>query len=156
MRDLLCRFVLGVTLALIASSVPQGARAAAPAGRYTVSNGTVLDQKTGLTWQQSTVNTTYSYGDAMTYCSGNTPALPGSGWRLPTMKELLSIVDDRAATPPTLDTAFFLSAQAGWYWTGTPSALMASNVWIVTFGNGGVFSKDITLPATTAYIRCVR
>lgn len=151
---LMSRF--GFAVALIATALPARSEAAAPAGRYTVSNGTVLDQKTGLTWQQSTSTTGYNYTDAVAYCSANTPALPGANWRLPNLKELLSIVDERAATPPTLDTSYFLSAQSGWYWTGTASALMANNVWIVTFGNGGAFSKDITLPSTGAYVRCVR
>jgi len=154
MSHCLSRFALA--FALLVSLFAGRSQAAAPAGRYTVSNGTVLDQKTGLTWQQSTSTTGYNYTDAVTYCSANTPALPGAGWRLPNLKELLSLVDDRAATPPTIDGAFFLAAQAGWYWTGTPSALMASNVWVVTFGNGGAFSKDITLPSTGAYVRCVR
>jgi hypothetical protein len=147
---------LACAVGVIGLLCPARSDAAAPAGRYSASGGTVLDQKTGLTWQQSTSTTTYSFADATTYCSGNTPALPGGGWRLPSMKELLSIVDDRAATAPTIDTTYFLSAQAGWYWTSTLSALMASNAWIVTFGNGGVFSKDITLAVDTSFVRCVR
>ena len=60
-------------------SVSSVVHAAAPVGRYAVSNGTVRDTKTGLNWQQAHV-TNLTQQDAVAYCLGQ-----GGGWRLPTV-----------------------------------------------------------------------
>lgn len=131
---------------------PARAPAAAPAGRYTASTGVVKDNKTGLYWQQPAAPTTYSLADAMTYCSSNTAALPGTGWRLPTVKELLTLVDDSVASPgPTIDASAFPSTPANVFWSSTPSGA-SSNFWYVNFFNGSATSYD----TLTGHVRCVR
>jgi hypothetical protein len=80
------RFVASAALFVLLVTVP--ALASAPAGRFTASAGVVHDSKTGLNWQQAVSTTLYTYASALTYCSGNVAALPGSGWRLPAIKEL--------------------------------------------------------------------
>ena len=59
-------------------------------------NGTVTDDCTDLVWQNSAL-TAMGWYEADTYCSANTPNLPGSGWRLPTISELRSLVKGCAA-----------------------------------------------------------
>ena len=82
-----CTLAAGVVLAGLGLTVRRVA-ADAPMGRYTLTNdkmltGTVYDNKTKLTWQQAVPSTTYNWSAAMSYCTGNVGALPGSGWRLP-------------------------------------------------------------------------
>jgi hypothetical protein len=140
------------TAALLSTS----AAANAPAGRYMASGGTVYDVKTKLTWQQ-TVSTTkgYTWADAKTYCSSAavSSALGGTGWRLPTVKELQSLVDDSQTTGPTIDSQFFSGTPSNVFWSSTPSASASSSAWSVYFSNG--VTNAIGVGSTYA-VRCVR
>ena len=56
-------------------------------------------------------------------------------WRLPTIQELLTLVDYER-TSPAIDPAFECSSE--WYWSSTPYASSPSLfAWIVSFGYGG-------------------
>jgi hypothetical protein len=62
-----------------------------PATRYQVNAegvASVTDTRTGLTWQRNIATESYTRSGAITYCSGL-----GTGWRLPTKKELLTLID---------------------------------------------------------------
>jgi Protein of unknown function (DUF1566) len=63
---------------------------------------------TKLTWQRSVPATTYAWDDARTLCSsGEVTSLGDSGWRLPTKKELMTLVDYSVAPPgPTVDVDY--------------------------------------------------
>ena len=68
-------------------------------------DGTVTDNVTGLTWQQTPVNNGYSYDEAVAYCESL--ALGGyDDWRMPTTKELFSISNFSQGWP-YLDTSVF-------------------------------------------------
>src|SRR5450432_569897 len=129
------RFVASAALFVLLVTVP--ALASAPAGRFTASAGVVHDSKTGLNWQQAVSTTLYTYASALTYCSGNVAALPGSGWRLPAIKELQTLVDDSVASPgPTIDASAFSSTPADYFWSSTPYVPDTSSACIVYFTNG--------------------
>src|SRR5258706_11285535 len=72
---------------------------AAPAVRYRIANSTVYDTQTKLTWQQAIPKSLYAWADAKTYCSAL--SLDGSGWRLPSINELQTLVDE--STNPAID-----------------------------------------------------
>jgi hypothetical protein len=114
--------------------------------------GVVRDGKTGLEWQQATVSTTYSYPSAVTYCSGNTPGLPGTGWRLPAIKELQTLIDDETKDRPTIDPMFAPTA-SNYFWSMTLVAGSVNNAWLVYFGGGNTASNVLT---STFNVRCVR
>jgi formylglycine-generating enzyme required for sulfatase activity len=146
--------VLGA-LVVVAVALATSANASAPTGRYVVANGgtangTVYDTKTKLTWQQAIPSTTYAWTDAKSYCAGIN--LAGTGWRLPTCKELQTIVDD-SQTNPAVDLNAFPSTPADWFWSSSPLAGSPSNAWGVDFGIGYAFNYDIT---NAKYVRCVR
>lgn len=136
--------LLGVA-ALLALGIgaSQVGHAAAPAGRYTVSGSTVLDTKTGLLWQRDvdTVNQR-TQEEAATYCAG--VSLPGSGWRVPSVKELSTLVDDTAQFPAWDKTAF---PDTGFYYftTSTPGN------WQIFFALG-----TVTIDRSSMLVRCVR
>lgn len=139
-------------LLLLAFSANE-AQSAAPAGRYTVSEETVIDEVTGLTWQR-VASVTISWAGANQYC-GNL-SLDGGGWRLPTRKELLSIVDMRATTPPVIDvTAFSGTPTNGitWFWSSSRYAFNSSYGWVVDFYGG---SADVDSLGSGCRVRCVR
>src|SRR5215472_2763046 len=93
------------SVAAAALSTALVTKAAAPVGRYTIANGTVYDNKTKLTWQQQSASQ-ITLSAAPTYCSSL--GLDGDTWRLPTMKELITIVDySIAPNGPAIDSAAF-------------------------------------------------
>lgn len=149
------RVIRFAVAAFVAASLGAPVQAAAPGGRYTISGGTVSDSKTKLTWQQAAPATLYAWSDAKTYCASATvsSALGGSGWRLPTVKELLTILDDSQATPPLIDATAFPGTASGYFWAVSVAAGTASSAWEVDFssGNTGGFAE-----ATTRNVRCVR
>ncbi|MDP2141330.1 MAG: DUF1566 domain-containing protein [Gammaproteobacteria bacterium] len=61
----------------------------------------------------------------------------GEGWRLPTVKELFSLVD-HGRHAPAIDTEKFPDTKSDWYWTGTPCSWNANARWVVYFGGGSV------------------
>ncbi len=108
--------------------------AEAPAGRYVVSEDTVFDTKTTLTWQRSMLASTWEH--AGTACANR-----GEGWRLPSVKELLTLVDigevDLAIDPVFPNTPVpAVAGDAPWLWSSTPLAESESNAWVVNFYQG--------------------
>ena len=147
-------------VAVIVFALTGLADAAAPAGHYVVTagsgtgNGTVYDTKSKLTWQQTASSTTYSWAGAQTYCAGVGTSLGGTGWRLPTYKELYSIVDLSQTTGPYIDPTAFPSASSGVFWSASPVAGSSSSAaWGVFFSLGSTYNYGVSAPF---YVRCVR
>jgi hypothetical protein len=78
-----------------------------------------------------------------------------TGWRLPTRRELLSIVHNGLTDNSTamIDVNYFPATVAGWYWTSDTYAPDPSYAWVVNF-NGG--SADATYKTFSYYVRLVR
>jgi hypothetical protein len=139
-------------------------------------NGRVTDNVTGLMWQKCSAGQTndasctgtptgYSWYEATgtadaTYNPGGATDVCGSlnlggqtDWRLPTKKELMSIVNYGTYGPAIDGTYFPNTAAASGYWSSTTSAGDASLAWGVGFGNGygGGGGKTNGL-----HVRCVR
>jgi Protein of unknown function (DUF1566) len=126
-----------------------------PVGRYTVATDTVTDTKTGLVWERVEDPSGYTWVAAKTQCANlNTMAFGGfsSGWRLPTVKELQTLVDDSLTISPSIDPVF-TGANAYYYWSTTPLANSGTNAWTLGLNGGGTASADIT---TSKHVRCVR
>lgn len=149
---------VGAALAVVL--LVAGARADAPPGRFTDNgDGTVTDSRTTLVWQQTAWPSTVTWNAAVQNCASNAAGLPGSGWRLATAKELLSIVD-RSRTDPAIDDTLFFGTNSNNFWSATcyaggevcPAA--GSFAWYVHFYDGGGVNRD---PVGTSYwVRCVR
>lgn len=119
-----------------------------PADRYEVNLAadTVLDRRTGLTWQRSVAQAQYNQADGKTLCTG----LSG-GWRLPSFKELLTLVDPTRANP-SIDPVF-ANTPAAQFWTDTADAQAANRAWMISFADGrtvGVYRDGLRR------VRCVR
>jgi hypothetical protein len=148
------RFLGSVIICALAltTALTTSADATVPAGRYTISAGSVTDTKTKLVWQQTPAPTLYIWSDAKTYCAGVGASLGGMGWRLPTLKELQTIVDDSRGSPSIDPTAFPSMSSMG-FWSSSPLVGSSSLAWLVSFDSGATASIDIT---STVAVRCVR
>jgi len=116
-------------------------------------NGIVRDNVTGLEWQQATAPGTYTWQQAIDYC--NNLSLGGKDdWRLPTIKELSTLVDSSIPYPGlTINTSYFPNTVAYYYCSSTTSANDTGNVWGVEFASGYV---DTIYKSSYYYVRAVR
>jgi hypothetical protein len=106
--------------------------ATTPTARFIVNgDGTVIDTRTGLMWMrcslgQAWTGTTctgtaaqYVWADALAQAQSSSYA-GHSDWRVPNVKELVSIVERRCAYP-AINTDLFPATATWKYWTSTPS-----------------------------------
>jgi hypothetical protein len=102
--------------------------------RYVVDGDAVKDGRTGLVWTRQNVGgKRLTWSDAKAAC---TAARTGDcdDWRLPTVQELLTLVD-YSRTNPAIDTSAF-ECDPEWYWTSAPAASSSACAWIVDFDGG--------------------
>jgi hypothetical protein len=105
-------------------------------------DGTVTDQRTGLIWQKLGTDNGMTWEEALKYCDGLKLAAQDD-WRLPNIKELRSLSDDRKVQP-SLDKVFFPGAQAAGYWSSTSLCNRPLQAWFVDFETGLVSHADKT------------
>jgi hypothetical protein len=123
--------------------------ATAPAGRYTIADGTVYDTQTKLTWQQVIPTSLYTWADAKTYCASL--SLNGAGWRLPGTGEIQTIVDE--STNPSIDGDAFPMTPSEYFWTSSVVVEDPTRAWTAFFTNGSTYSFVMTAEKN---VRCVR
>jgi len=121
--------------------LPDHGRASAPAGRYALSNGNVVDTVTGLTWQQTVEDTGRTEPLAETYCQTLHYGGFTSGWRLPSISELETLVD-RSVHSPAIDTGAFPGIPLRNFWSSTPDAADSSKLWLISFDSDGQSDTD--------------
>ena len=115
-------------------------------------DGTVTDVDTGLIWQETDDNVRRTFTSAFFYCQ-NLNLAGNSSWRLPNIKQLVSIVDYTRENP-AIDETIFPSTKNDAYWSSTSSASNPASVVIgVGFRTGGFFSFPIE---ADMFVRCVR
>jgi hypothetical protein len=96
-------------------------------------NGTVTDEMTGLMWQADET-LPLNWKQALAYC-GKLELGGLTDWRLPTIKELSTLVDESNINP-AIDTAFFPATGSAPYWTSTTFNGHPGFAWYVRFDNG--------------------
>ena len=145
--------VTGFTLEYAAELAPTSATTSTPSPAHHITdngNGTITDQNTGLVWQQAEASA-MNWESALQYAEGL--ALAGqTDWRLPNIKELQSINDETRANP-SVDTNFFVGANASRHWCSTTVMNLTNRAWYVDFQLGLVSYDD---KLTNLFVRCVR
>lgn len=125
-------------------------RANAPVGRYTIGIGIVVDTKTQLTWQQPVSSSEYGWAAASSYCASL--SLAGSGWRVPSVSELLTLVDE-SRQAPAIDPNAFPNTALGPWWTSSSLAAHPTYAWTVSSQDGSTTFFDV---GTALPVRCTR
>lgn len=114
-------------------------------------DGTISDDANGLMWQGSTARPGKNHSQAQDTCENLTLA-DYTDWRLPSLKELLSLADFGQSTP-AINLALFPGAASGPYWATDADALAAGSFWTVNFQSGSFLPQA---RAGANFIRCVR
>jgi MYXO-CTERM domain-containing protein len=111
----------------------------------------VTDTTTGLVWQAGDDGKTYDQASAVQHCAAFQSSEAKSGWRLPSVVELMTLVNN-GVDMPSIDPSFIGTLTTN-YWTTTPTAAETKLTWTVKFDFGEVIPllMDTTLP-----VRCVR
>ncbi len=147
------------------------ARADAPAGQYSYYDQYtpyIIDQRTGLTWQRFSIAfpaaPPMDFAAATAYCAAYSVPVGAlqKGWRVPSYKELLTLVDEvphlqNDGLWHALDSrAFYDTPVDKSYWTSSlyplPQNDQSVHAYIVNFKDG---TGGHDTPMYTGYVRCV-
>jgi hypothetical protein len=121
-------------------------------------NAAVLDKETGLVWERSPDSGTRDWLVAHRFCIdravGNRTR---KGWRLPTVQEIVSLVDPTRAAPSLPAGHPFTNVEPDFYWSATTFGENPALAW------GAGFENNLTEPGarftdktTKRFVWCVR
>lgn len=163
-------FFNGSTLHIPKTSGARLRCVSAPASRGYVANftdqgdGTIKDNSTGLIWQkcsqgQSGTSCTGTASDiawstALTTCTGL-----GTGWRLPNINELKTILSttESNTSNPLADLTNFPNTAKSFYWTSTTYTGTPANAWYISFNPDSESVNATNATKTNSYkVRCVK
>lgn len=115
----------------------------ATATRFTLNGAVVTDKVTGLLWARCSLGQTWTgsictgVASTFTHEQALQYAQVQSGWRLPNVKELSSLVD-RGCLSLAIDPVAFPGTPPASYWSSSPDAADSTIAWSVAFDTGGV------------------
>jgi len=110
---------------------------------YTDNGDTVTDNITGLEWVKDATSTGCFSGSKMPWevalsSCANLVYAGHDDWRLPNVKELMSIVDYGSSSPAINEPPFANTKLDNYYWTSTTYVPGGSVAWLVSFDDGDV------------------
>jgi hypothetical protein len=123
-------------------------------------DGEVQDVETGLIWAQASHNALMTQAEATAYCASL--GLNGHTWRLPSVNELASLVDDNPdikKVSPAIDQCVFSDTSPNTYYISSSS--WGATPWGLNYEDGFTFNKEPQLPDAGAgvpggFVKCVR
>ncbi|MHB9139493.1 MAG: Lcl C-terminal domain-containing protein [Victivallaceae bacterium] len=147
-----------VVLGFLLLTVSLAQAATTPTSDFTDNgDGTVTHKVTGLTWKRCSEGQAWSgstcTGTAKTYTWSDANTLTSGGWRLPSIAELVTIVE-RDNVMPAINTMIFPNTPtSAVFWSASTTVLCQACVWYVGFSNGASNSYSKT---DSNYVRLVR
>lgn len=143
--------LLGAVI-VIAAIAAVGIRTDLQVARYVARDGMVEDREHGLLWQGSAPRDLFTWADALRHCGALGLAGGRGAFRLPSVKELQTLVDE-TMTDPAMDRAAFSGEPSEFFWSSTPCAHSPGSAWGVNFAVG--FTNNFPV-ADTFRVRCVQ
>lgn len=114
---------------------------------------TVTDNWTRLTWQRTSSSAPLAHADAVAYCAQL------GAFRLPTLKELLTLVDP-TNFDPAIDYNAFPATPSGYFCSSTPELPLSGNYLLASFDFGRSQTQSLVGNlggvGVPCYVRCVR
>jgi hypothetical protein len=122
-----------------------------PTGDFTIhGDGTVTHHATGLMWMQCSLGdqsgSDCATGSAWLYrwdlalqAAADSQFAGYADWRLPNIKELRSIVEERC-TDPAINAEVFPATPADYFWSSSPRTTNSNEAWMVRFNGGSCVS----------------
>jgi hypothetical protein len=162
-RVRLVRAVVGAGSLVVLASV---ARADAPQDQYNLFNSNsdvIQDLQTGLIWQRYPSTTPMVFGDAAAYCATLQLNVYSSGWRVPSYKELLTLVNEvpdaeyenGKVEQEWIDgNAFPFTVIDLGYWSSSMYPAKAGYAYTVDFSDGTAQQQN-TVGMLPQLVRCV-
>ncbi len=114
-------------------------------------DGTITDHATDLIWEKLHYSDSLTWEDALTYADSLTLA-GKSDWRLPNIKELQSINDEKLIAP-SVDPAFFTNVGVNKFWSSTSLPNQTTKAWYLDT-QFGITTYDFK--TVKHYVLCVR
>lgn len=126
--------------------------------QYFLKNGTetVTDPTTGLTWQQMNPAHLDSCGNVESYCS-NLEIGGKTDWRVPTTRELRTLLDFGVVSAPTINGDFDAPIETlnFPFWSSNVGTLVGSR-WDVSFENGETHARLCNETGIQGNVICLR
>jgi hypothetical protein len=123
-------------------------------GTLTARTDVVEDSLTELVWQATMLEATpRTWQEALHYCESLSHA-EKDDWRLPSIKELATIVDETAETAPVIGAGFGGAAVPA-YWSSTPAPSFGTTGFAFTLETNFGISPSLKMTEQAA-ARCVR
>lgn len=115
-------------------------------------DGTVTDANTGLVWDVA--GSPEGGSSAWSYCAGlDLGGFPIGSWRMPTILEMLTIVDETFASSYAIDQQVFPTGHLV-FWSSTSMTYFPTKYWRMSYVLGDATYQEQN--AFAHYVRCVR
>ena len=117
----------------------------------------VTDRISGLQWEDNTSVKTKkrTWIEAIDYCENKLTLGGYTDWRMPNIKELLSITD-RSQYYPTIDNKVFANTSPWYYWSSTTSDFSKGTAFTINFYDGTMYDSTKRFVYYKPNVRCVR
>ena len=128
----------------------------------------VHDNVTGLIWQGCSAGQNgidcatgdivdMDWSSALSYCE-NLGWGGYSSWRLPNIKELYSIVDEKFTNPAISLSSYPLTLPDSYYWSSSSNMILPTESWMLGFMAGGWVGRCVKIPEGSdgLFVRCLR
>jgi hypothetical protein len=122
-----------------------------PPARYEIRSQEILDVATGLRWRRAVGPKPLPFAAAAAYC-GHLSLGGTQHWRVPTMGELLTLIDEHADSP-MIDRSAFPGTPGEPFWSSSTFANGQELAWYVRFDQGSGLYGRLSEPFR---VRCVR
>ena len=114
--------------------------------RFVVNGLEVCDNTTGLYWEQSPSTSFFTWDSAKNVHCPNLDLGNGKVYRLPVIKELISLLDHSQSGPPLpIGHPFGNVGPSASYWSAQPSVDFLTEAWYVRFPTGLLLTASMAL-----------